>query len=161
MKSEAERFNPWPLTIIGALCAIGVLNAVLFAAAYSTRVDLIDPRPFESGEAYGSVIAERTAFAASGWKCAARLMRQGDDSAVLEVVLRDRGGKAIDHADVQIDAKRPVSAASDFSGPAKADVRGEGVYSVILPSAKNGLWLLWIHIASEDQKMLVETQVVL
>lgn len=100
----------WLLGFFGVIFAV---NAVLVEAATSTFSGLERANPYKAGIAYEQDIAAAKAQNALQWSVTGKLKRAASGATQLDVVLRDRDGKAPDGINLEAELMHPTDARRD------------------------------------------------
>lgn len=130
--------SPWPFAILGLLGMNVVIVGITVFYAASDRSLAIEPNYYQKALAWDRSQIQGARNAHLGWTTGFSLERASDGAARIGVVLRDRGGAAIDEARVTVVAFHN-SRASDRSSVSLA-AGGEGRYAGEIVAARDGLW---------------------
>ena len=140
------------LAFFGAVIAVNVVFAVIAVRSFPGE-DV--RRSYLQGVQYNETLEQRREQAALGWQAAAALSPSGD-GAVLEVVLRDRDGAAIDGAIVTGELQWPTTDA--FDRAPSFDALGDGRYVAQLDDLQPGRWRLRAHAERDTGSLDFEAE---
>lgn len=140
------------LAFFGTVIAVNVIFAVVAVRSFPGE-DV--RRSYLQGIQYNETLAQRREQAALGWRATAGLSPNGE-SAVLEVVLRDRAGAPIDGATLAGELQWPATDA--FDRTATFEAIGSGRYVARLDDLRPGRWRLRAHAERESGSLDFESE---
>ncbi|GAB4144832.1 MAG: FixH family protein [Sphingomonadales bacterium] len=134
--------------LIALLAFFGVVfaaNGAFIWLALGTFTGLQEDGSYQRGRTYQHALDAAAAQAARGWRLQLDHQVGAGGALLLEVVLRDRDGAAVDGIAVHGQLRRPADAAFDqdltFTG------QGDGRYRATVPLAGAGQWDIWLETA--------------
>ena len=130
----------WPAAIVGVLAVTVIANVALLITARDPHAAAIEPDYYRKAVRWDSTLAEARRGAALGWRLDAEILEPSPDGALLRVTLRDRGGRPLDGARVNVVAIHNLEA--DAPVTAEPIGVGDGIYEVRLALRHPGEWEL-------------------
>ena len=135
--------NPFILFWLAILIIVLIVNFFMVSMAIVTNPGMVNASPYKHGANYEAIMAERKAEALLGWQLSIAWpeLREGQPS-VINLVARDKEGKAIVADSVELYAYRPSDLKEDFVLKL-LPVDEAGNYQTRVTMAKKGKWV-WI-----------------
>lgn len=135
--------NPFVIFWLAILIIVLIANFFMVSMAIVTSPGMVNASPYKHGANYEAILAERKAEALLGWQLSIAWpeLQEGQPN-VINLVARDKEGKAIVADSVELYAYRPSDLKEDFV--LKLLPVGEaGNYQTRVTMAKKGKWV-WI-----------------
>ena len=135
--------NPFILLWLAILIIVLMVNFFMVSMAIVTNPGMVNASPYKHGANYEAIMAERKAEALLGWQLSIAWPElQEGQSSVINLVARDKEGKAIVADSVELYAYRPSDLKEDFV-LRLLPVDEAGNYQTRVTMAKKGKWV-WI-----------------
>ena len=151
--TRSQRWR-WPLLL--ALVLLGQAGGVIAMVVVSGRDAsfAIEPDYYEKALAWDETSRLRAASDSLGWTTESKL-KSGVDGQELQITLRDRLGRPLEGAAVQVEFYHHVRAADRQT--VQLSPRGEGAYAAAARMSRPGLWQLRIR-ADRGPDTLITSQ---
>ncbi|EEA94191.1 FixH family protein [Pseudovibrio denitrificans] len=139
-------------SLIAFFGAIAAMNAVMIYIAIDTFPGLEVDSSYKVSQRYNKEIAKAKAQAALNWSVDAVIERNGDGSAHIRVIAKDKAGAPITGEAVTVKLHRPTITAADQD--LVLSERSAGEYVANASGVGAGHWNVIVEIADRNDKAL-------
>lgn len=145
----------WPLILVGILLLAAIANGILVYRATHDPSFAVEPDYYRKALAWDERRAEARRGDALGWALEAELAAGEPTPAVseLRVRLRDRTGRPLPDAAIEVAALHKARAARILRARLEADPAEPGLYRASLPARRRGLWELELRVARGGDRL--------
>jgi nitrogen fixation protein FixH len=130
----------------GFVTAVLGANGTMILLAFKTSPGLAVSHAYERGLAYNDRLRAVREREEQGWEASLVLRQEGPLAGELELRLRDREGRPLSRAEVELLMLRPAEAGLDFRLPLQP--RGGGRFTAELSFPKPGVWDALVAVRS-------------
>lgn len=152
-----DKYIPW--FFVAFFLTLTGLMAWFAWLAISTDRGVVSTHAYQNGLAYNQVLEKQREQDALGWQTQLDIKKDTGAPAHAEFVLRDKAGKAINDAEVQLSFIRPTQAGHDVT--IMLVNKGNGRYVGETPLALPGLWDAHITVKSGTNTVQTSKRVTL